>query len=251
VDINGPLPSVACAVPGCAAEPITDVQVAKHASDDALARYIEVRQQYRDAKTQAKALELVEEFKTQHAQNLKATQTEAERTLLQSQLTNAFGNSALMCPRCGFGPVQHFHCTDLTAHNGEEVRGGGRIDNRCPNCRFFAPNVRDWVRWDGVLRDFGPRSGASVAAVRPVPSNTSPQPPRMPQQHATSAVPSHSATHDFIMAATGCSAATANRAVTLVAARFRDDTRRHSHTERNSVLVEAAVDLILTNRVSI
>ena len=135
-------------------------------------RYLEIRQAWRDAQTQAKALQMVEEAKRQLAAQGKAVQTEAEKKLLQQQLQNAMGNTALMCPRCKCGPVQHFACSDLGAHNGEMTRDGTRIDNRCPNCHFFSPMVRDWHKWDGVLRDF-----QQPAAATAVPVATQPPPP--------------------------------------------------------------------------
>ena len=39
-------------------------------------------------------------------------------------------------------------CYDLTAHHGEP-RGGARINNSCPRCQWFDPDINNWPRWDG------------------------------------------------------------------------------------------------------
>ena len=44
---------------------------------------------------------------------------------------------ALACPNCGCGPILYSHCTDLTAHHGQE-----RINNACPKCGFLAMDAR-------------------------------------------------------------------------------------------------------------
>jgi hypothetical protein len=57
------------------------------------------------------------------------------------------------CFRCGFGPVFHDHCGDLTAYHGinslTHYKRDIRIDNSCPNCHWFGVTWYDWPLWDG------------------------------------------------------------------------------------------------------
>ena len=55
---------------------------------------------------------------------------------------------AYMCRRCGFGPIQHVHCTDLMAHHGDG-RSGRRVNNACQNCGWFTYHIKHWPHWDG------------------------------------------------------------------------------------------------------
>mmetsp|Transcript_7473 Transcript_7473/g.15658 ORF Transcript_7473/g.15658 Transcript_7473/m.15658 type:complete len:177 (+) Transcript_7473:1181-1711(+) len=43
-------------------------------------------------------------------------------------------------------------CQDLQAHHGEQ-QGSGRVNNACPRCRWFLPEISQWPRWDGTLPD--------------------------------------------------------------------------------------------------
>ena len=56
-----------------------------------------------------------------------------------------------MCPSCRYGPVDHGACYALDSHHGEDVGGGASINNRCPGCGWFSPEIRDWLPWDGRL----------------------------------------------------------------------------------------------------
>jgi hypothetical protein len=61
--------------------------------------------------------------------------------------------SAIMCPQCRYGPVDHRNCDDLNAHHGQSYRGSpGIIANDCPRCHFFSSTKQDWLLWDGVIR---------------------------------------------------------------------------------------------------
>ena len=60
---------------------------------------------------------------------------------LAKELTRDFLGRAHQCPKCSFGPVEHYACSNL----GESGR------NSCPKCRFFSPNLRDWAMWNGTL----------------------------------------------------------------------------------------------------
>ncbi len=54
--------------------------------------------------------------------------------------------ASFMCPKCSYGPIIHSYCPDLRRHNGQSG-----IKNCCPQCHFFAPDIRGWARWDGQL----------------------------------------------------------------------------------------------------
>lgn len=66
------------------------------------------------------------------------------------QLRALFANSAYMCGSCSFGPIEHFNCYNLQTHQGEQ-RGSGRVNNGCPQCGWFAADLNEWRRWDGVV----------------------------------------------------------------------------------------------------
>ena len=89
---------------------------------------------------------------------------EAAQRLLEQQLHSQFPN-ARQCGGCGAGPVDHAACYDLTTHHGER-RGAASINNACPRCRWFSPDVAEWPRWNGRLPrdDGGEAAEASVEA---------------------------------------------------------------------------------------
>eukprot|EP01050_Picozoa_sp_SAG11_P027236 SAG11_NODE_6815_length_1242_cov_1.487314_2_plen_190_part_01 len=69
-----------------------------------------------------------------------------------SELVARYLDNAHQCPQCGHGPVEHFACSDLTAHDVGF--------NKCPSCSFQANSIRAWPRWNGQLPDeLMPRDG--------------------------------------------------------------------------------------------
>ncbi|CAE7486764.1 unnamed protein product [Symbiodinium natans] len=57
------------------------------------------------------------------------------------------------CGRCGFGPVDHRGCSNLSAHHGEvSIPGGAAISNQCPRCGWFVSTLSAWPEWDGELQ---------------------------------------------------------------------------------------------------
>lgn len=74
----------------------------------------------------------------------------ASKEDLRAQLRRQYLGRAFQCSECGFGPIDHFACSDLEAHHGEDV-GGGVISNACPRCKWFSPDLADWPKWDGSL----------------------------------------------------------------------------------------------------
>ena len=71
--------------------------------------------------------------------------------MLEGTLQRIYLGKAYQCKECGFGPVDHFACGLLDYHHGEEVEGGATIDNRCPMCNWFSPNIKEWPKWNGKL----------------------------------------------------------------------------------------------------
>jgi len=69
-----------------------------------------------------------------------------------ADLRRKFMGRAFMCSSCGFGPVDHYACSDLLAHDGEETHDRRAvIDNSCPHCGWFSPDLSDWKEWDGTV----------------------------------------------------------------------------------------------------
>jgi hypothetical protein len=83
-----------------------------------------------------------------------------ERYLQARYRQQAGSYAAFMCPHCGTGPIEHRACADLTAHHEEALSSGGRISNACPGCGWLAMSIREWRRWDGVVRE--PKAGAAM-----------------------------------------------------------------------------------------
>jgi len=98
--------------------------------------------------------------KAKAGRKAKAATTPARDALLarkdlEASLRRRFLGRAYQCGGCGFGPIDHFACSDLEAHHGEVAGGGGgraaSIDNSCPRCGWFQPDISDWPNWDGVV----------------------------------------------------------------------------------------------------
>ncbi|CAE8642648.1 unnamed protein product [Polarella glacialis] len=70
-------------------------------------------------------------------------------------------DDARQCGRCGFGPVDHRGCSDLSSHHMEiSVRGRNRstVSNACPRCDWFTGRLQDWPAWDGEMQTVGGRA---------------------------------------------------------------------------------------------
>lgn len=71
---------------------------------------------------------------------------------VEAQMRRQYLGRAYQCPQCHFGPIDHYACGDLEAHNGEMVdRNGAMVNNSCPNCKWFSPSIHDWQVWDGTV----------------------------------------------------------------------------------------------------
>jgi predicted RNA-binding Zn-ribbon protein involved in translation (DUF1610 family) len=71
---------------------------------------------------------------------------------IEAQMRRQYLGRAYQCPQCRFGPIDHYACGDLEAHNGEVVDpNGAMVNNSCPNCGWFSASIEDWQFWDGTV----------------------------------------------------------------------------------------------------
>lgn len=100
-----------------------------------------------------------------HAHALLATlQPPGQRTDdVVQHLRRQFLGRAYQCAGCGYGPIDHFACGDLEAHHGEQI-GSSEINNSCPRCQWFSPDIGDWQPWDGKLPEEALPQGSEVEA---------------------------------------------------------------------------------------
>jgi len=70
---------------------------------------------------------------------------------IEAQMRRQYLGRAYQCPKCQFGPIDHYACGDLEAHNGEVGQNGDIVNNSCPNCGWFSPSIGDWQMWDGTV----------------------------------------------------------------------------------------------------
>jgi len=88
---------------------------------------------------------------------LHSNEIEEAQRLLETQMRSLFERpngtfAAFQCPECGFGPIDHGHCDDLGAHQMEVMSGATKpVDNRCPECGFFAFSIEQWEDWNGKV----------------------------------------------------------------------------------------------------
>lgn len=110
--------------------------------------------------------------------------------LQPEQLRALFGNNEKMyqCGRCSFGPIEHFSCGDLEAHHGEDAGHHSRVNNACPQCGWFAAEISQWPKWDGVAWSERHPDGP------PPPAPVSPPHRAPPRQHGP-VHPHHRAPH--------------------------------------------------------
>lgn len=73
-----------------------------------------------------------------------------DNELQPEQLRALFGGTAYMCGSCHFGPILHLYCTNLATHHNE-AHGQARINNACPQCGWFTPDIANRPRWNGEM----------------------------------------------------------------------------------------------------
>lgn len=125
---------------GCTSHaPYTLHQLAPFLSEDTLDLYLKAQQ------------------RVSFHRGLHNNEIEEAKRLLEMQLRSLFERpdgtyAAYQCPECGFGPIDHGHCEDLQAHQDEVMDGATKpVDNRCPECGFFAYNIEQWDDWNGKV----------------------------------------------------------------------------------------------------
>ena len=112
----------------------TDKSLALHVKDELFERY------------RAKQDEVVEQRHWEAAQAMIAAKARAaEHEVLAEGLRRQLPD-ARQCGSCGFGPVEHTHCSDLLAHHGQ-----GGISNACPRCGWLTKDREAWPKWDGRM----------------------------------------------------------------------------------------------------
>jgi len=133
---------VGCPVPGCGSAPFTPLTLRaglvtdKNPEGAAALRSL--------AEAQGRLKEML-------AMAARAQEDEATADMIRMNFREADGNyRAYMCKQCHFGPIEHAFCSDLRAHHNQQMGGGTRINNACPDCGWFSRRIADWPKWDGV-----------------------------------------------------------------------------------------------------
>ena len=141
----------------CSSEPFSDMMVAHGLPYDGDEAISTVYDNYINLKSLIAQHSIVREWSTRLQEELarvdqedSATRRRERRREFAAQLRRDMPN-ARQCRQCSFGPVDHFACSSLNYHHGENVRGGGFINNACPQCGWFSNNVHDWPMWNGQL----------------------------------------------------------------------------------------------------
>ena len=124
----------------CTAPPFSDILLAQHLSKESFEACLAMKRRVGEQRVfeKANADWQVKYDKLRNQQNTQQ-QDETDRKMLAEQLKRQFPN-AFQCKECGHGPIDHMACDDLYAHHGEE-HGTGRINNACPACGWFSPNI--------------------------------------------------------------------------------------------------------------
>lgn len=78
---------------------------------------------------------------------------------------------ARQCKECGFGPIVHKNCDDLSSHHGENL-GKSQINNSCPSCGWFSGNWSDWDMWNGYLPDVIAKSAFQLGTKESISSSS-------------------------------------------------------------------------------
>ena len=70
--------------------------------------------------------------------------SDADTFIMKLPFIKSDGKSyAAKCPNCGFGPLLHDRCDDLTTHHNS-----GEADNRCPQCLTLTVDANDLLPWE-------------------------------------------------------------------------------------------------------
>ena len=86
--------------------------------------------------------------RTLHERHDDATSFHSKLLLRLSFLRGDGSFRAYQCTRCGYGPILHADCSDLSSHHGQ-ITHDARISNACPRCEHFASNIFELRQWTG------------------------------------------------------------------------------------------------------
>lgn len=124
----------------------SDQTMARFLSEELHATYVDQSCEQIRSEEFTKANDMISRM----AEQLKRDMPGLSHELLERQLQAALPG-AWQCGKCGYGPIEHFACADLQIHH-REVRGRTRINNACPECGWFTPDISSWPRWNGRVR---------------------------------------------------------------------------------------------------
>ena len=152
-------PCAKSAAGACDAAPYADAVLACALPEHSFAQYVTARTLLPIAEAQSKAYEDAQAT-LQQGLGSRGKSADVSRRLLAKALKQQMPDLR-QCARCSFGPVDHFACSDLSAHHGQEVSSESssgewrvmKIDNSCQRCGWFSPERADWQLWDGRLHE--------------------------------------------------------------------------------------------------
>lgn len=130
----------------CCNGSFSEQTMAKYLPSELFETHMALQRQQIRAEEHAKANQMLNKLAAEWERQVPGLSQE----LLANQLKAALPG-ARQCGLCGFGPVLHDHCDNLSTHHSES-RGRTRINNACPSCGHFSHNISGWPRWDGRVQ---------------------------------------------------------------------------------------------------
>ncbi|CAE7883532.1 unnamed protein product [Symbiodinium necroappetens] len=129
----------------CCNGSFSEQTMAKYLPSELFDTHMALQRQQIRAEEHAKANQMLSKLAAEWERQVPGLSEE----LLANQMKAALPG-AHQCGHCGFGPVLHDHCDNLSTHH-HESRGRTRISNACPSCGHFSGNISGWPRWDGRI----------------------------------------------------------------------------------------------------
>ncbi|CAE7800220.1 unnamed protein product [Symbiodinium sp. CCMP2592] len=157
---RGALLECPCRAPAdaCCKGSFSEQTMAKYLPSELFDTHMGLQRQQIRAEEHAKANQMLNKLAAEWERQVPGLSQE----LLANQLKAALPG-AHQCGRCGFGPVLHDRCDNLSTHHNESS-GRTRISNACPSCGHFSGNISGWPRWDGRVRHLAQARSAEVQA---------------------------------------------------------------------------------------
>ena len=162
-----------CTYAGCSSEPCSVASVV------AIVNNAEIAEEFVKNLLHVHTLAIREVFETELAARVAEvraaganaeSQAEAAQKIERASLVETLRltlRSPKMCPRCKYGPVDNEHCSDLSAHHGQFMRGATvAVNNSCPRCQYYSEHWSSWVDWDGKMPEETAGEWAATAATR-------------------------------------------------------------------------------------